>query len=78
MKTAFGRGLLHQRFVHLERPEDGRALGGLVLEAHAHAHIGVDRVRALGRGMRILQQRISQPLAWAISRALVTISMSGE
>jgi hypothetical protein len=49
-----------------------------VLEAHADAHVGVDRVGAFDGGLRVLKQTISQPLASAISRAMVTISMSGE
>ena len=41
-----GRGVGHQRFVDLIGLEDGRALGGFVLEAHAGADVGVDGVGA--------------------------------
>jgi len=49
-------GLGHQRLVHLEGSEDRLALGGLVLEAHAYAHVGVDRVGAFDCGLRVLEQ----------------------
>ena len=45
------RGLLrvrHQLLIHLVRLEDGGALGGLVLHAHAGADVGVDGVGASG------------------------------
>ena len=51
-----GRGFGHQRFVHLKGAEDGRALGGLVLEAHADADVGVDGVGAFDGGLRVLQE----------------------
>ena len=38
------RSVGHQRFIDLIGLEDGRALGGLVLEAHAGADVGVDRI----------------------------------
>ncbi len=72
------RGLGHQRLVHLEGPEDGLALGGLVLEAHADAHVGVDRVGAFDGGLRVLQQAKFAAVGLRNLARLVTISMSGE
>ena len=46
MKTAEGCAWCHERFVDLEGLEDGRALGGFVLLAHAGADVGVDGVGA--------------------------------
>ena len=46
----------HQRFVDLVGLEDGGALGGLVLEAHAGADVGVDGVGA-GDGFDGIVQR---------------------
>ena len=73
------RGLLHQRFVHLERPEDRRALGCLVLEAHADADVGIDGVGSLRpQPADPAADAARSRLASARSRAMVTISMSGE
>ncbi len=69
---------LHQRLVHLERTEDRRALGRLVLKSHAHAHVGVHGIGVLNGGLRILGQLDLASIRSAISRALVTISISGE
>ncbi len=44
MKTASGWAWSHERFVDLVGLEDWGALGGLVLEAHAGADVGVDGV----------------------------------
>ena len=44
MKTAVRLRVGHESFVNLVGLEDGSALGGLVLEAHAGADVGVDGI----------------------------------
>ena len=69
-----GLGVRHQRFVDLVRLEDRRALGGLVLEAHAGADVGVDGVGS-GDGLEgSCMSVMLPPVVSAISMALWTIS----
>ena len=70
-------GVGHQGFIDLIGLEYGRALGGLVLEAHAGADVGVYRV-GIGDGFdRVVQKRDAASCISAISIALWMISSLG-
>src|SRR6185369_4378413 len=48
--------LLHERLIYLKWSENRRPLGGLVFVPHADAYVGIDRVRALNRRLRVLHK----------------------
>src|SRR3984885_1081427 len=50
-------GMRHKRLVHLIGFEDGGPLRSLMFEAHACAHVGIDRIGARNRLDGIVQQR---------------------